>query len=255
MDPVGSAQICVSLINQIYTFISEVRGADASIVTLRTEIERASRTLRGISTTWNKHRKIIQAQVKAGSGAWASVDVVLKETKGTLDEVRNLVKALSTNSVGSLELRERWRRPALAIRLRLEGGEIAEFRRRLEGHNNDVVALLSAVEFDIQITQMAQQMARDEREKKSEKKKELDNKKLIAEVASKAAKNATEQLVKRLKEEEAEAARKANRRAEKKAREDAGKNENSSESLGQNGDKKSKSNTPQRLIVRLGVVY
>ena len=110
------------------------------------EIAEASSTLKGISSTWNEHRKIIKDQVAAGSHAWKGVDGCLKETKETLEGLRDLVKGLENFKIKDWELRDVWKKPALALRLRHEKDDIEDFKRRIEKHNLQFVALLHIVQ-------------------------------------------------------------------------------------------------------------
>jgi hypothetical protein len=134
------------LITEIYSFVDECASVNKSIQDLRREVDRASVTFSGISSVWKKYRSTVRAQVGSGQQAWKNVDTCLKETQVTLTALKDLVKGMVEISLWNQEIRDIWRKPALVTKLRLRKGEIEEFRKRIEGHNTDILMRLSTVQ-------------------------------------------------------------------------------------------------------------
>jgi hypothetical protein len=125
--------------------VDDSRNAHASLGEIRREVASLSRTFEGISQTWNKHQKIVKAQVDSGTIAWKNVGICLKNTKATLTEIRNLVKELAECGFGNVTLPDFLQKPTMALKMRMEKGEIESFKKKLAQHNLEIMAQLSAV--------------------------------------------------------------------------------------------------------------
>jgi hypothetical protein len=127
--------LCYTLTAFLYTSIQGVKGIDASIQALCSEVNSLAQTLQAIQEIWTNNPLVAEAQTRDNTTLWINIKKTLEDCQVGLEKLDGLCKKSKGKSSAGNSF---FRRSIKQVKFSLSAGEIASSRLHIQAYNGAI---------------------------------------------------------------------------------------------------------------------